>query len=111
MGQSLNTTFKERVARRDGLLVPGAANALAAKIIEDTGFEALYVTGAGITNMHLGAPDIGQAAAADDLALHANRGSASQVVLGHRGVAEVAEEDFEVFVHDEIGLRDRDSQR
>ncbi|MEE8562074.1 MAG: oxaloacetate decarboxylase [Alphaproteobacteria bacterium] len=59
MGQSLNTTFKERVARRDGLLVPGAANALAAKIIEDTGFEALYVTGAGISNMHLGAPDIG----------------------------------------------------
>ncbi len=59
MAEHLNTTFKERVARRDGLLVPGAANALAAKIIEDTGFEALYVTGAGITNMHLGAPDIG----------------------------------------------------
>lgn len=59
MGQSLNTTFKERMARRDGLLVPGAPNALAAKIIEDTGFEALYVTGAGISNMHLGAPDIG----------------------------------------------------
>ncbi len=59
MAENLNTTFKERVARRDGLLVPGAANALAAKIIEDTGFEALYVTGAGITNMHLGAPDIG----------------------------------------------------
>ena len=59
MGQSLNTTFKERMDRRDGLLVPGAPNALAAKIIEDTGFEAIYVTGAGITNMHLGAPDIG----------------------------------------------------
>ena len=59
MAENLNTTFKERVARRDGLLVPGAANALAAKIIEDTGFEAIYVTGAGITNMHLGAPDIG----------------------------------------------------
>lgn len=59
MAENLNSSFKERVARRDGLLVPGAANALAAKIIEDTGFEAIYVTGAGISNMHLGAPDIG----------------------------------------------------
>ncbi|MCZ6447137.1 MAG: oxaloacetate decarboxylase [Alphaproteobacteria bacterium] len=59
MAENLNSSFKERVARRDGLLVPGAANALAAKIIEDTGFEAIYVTGAGIANMHLGAPDIG----------------------------------------------------
>lgn len=59
MAENLNSSFKERVARRDGLLVPGAANALTAKIIEDTGFEAIYVTGAGIANMHLGAPDIG----------------------------------------------------
>ncbi len=59
MGQNLNIVLKERVGRRDGLLVPGAANALAAKIIEDAGFEAVYVTGAGVANMHLGAPDIG----------------------------------------------------
>jgi 2-methylisocitrate lyase-like PEP mutase family enzyme len=39
--------------------VPGAANALFARVIEDLGFEAVYVTGAGIANMHLGAPDIG----------------------------------------------------
>ena len=48
MAENLNSSFKERVARRDGLLVPGAANALAAKIIEDTGFEAIYVTGADV---------------------------------------------------------------
>jgi 2-methylisocitrate lyase-like PEP mutase family enzyme len=41
------------------MVVPGAPNALAAKIIEQTGFEAVYVTGAGVTNMYLGAPDIG----------------------------------------------------
>jgi 2-methylisocitrate lyase-like PEP mutase family enzyme len=30
-----------------------------AKVIEDLGFEVVYVSGAGLANMHLGAPDIG----------------------------------------------------
>lgn len=41
------------------LMVPGAANALAARVIEDAGFEAVYVTGAGVANTYLGVPDIG----------------------------------------------------
>lgn len=41
------------------LILPGAANALTARIIEDQGFEAVYVTGAGISNTFLGVPDIG----------------------------------------------------
>lgn len=41
------------------LMVPGAANALAARLIEDAGFEAVYVTGAGVANTYLGVPDIG----------------------------------------------------
>ena len=44
---------------RRGLLVPGAANALAARIIEDLQFEAVYVSGAGVTNTYLGMPDLG----------------------------------------------------
>jgi 2-methylisocitrate lyase-like PEP mutase family enzyme len=40
-------------------LLPGAANALTARVIEDAGFSALYVTGAGIANTYLGTPDIG----------------------------------------------------
>ena len=39
--------------------MPGAGNALTARIIQDAGFEAVYVTGAGIANTLLGAPDIG----------------------------------------------------
>ena len=39
--------------------MPGAANALAARVIEDIGFKAIYVTGAGVTNTFLGMPDIG----------------------------------------------------
>jgi 2-methylisocitrate lyase-like PEP mutase family enzyme len=51
--------LRDRLARRDALLVPGAGNALTARIIQDAGFEAVYVTGAGIANTLLGAPDIG----------------------------------------------------
>ncbi|GAA1052615.1 oxaloacetate decarboxylase [Dietzia natronolimnaea] len=40
-------------------MVPGAPNALTARVVEDTGFEAVYVTGAGVTNSYLGAPDLG----------------------------------------------------
>lgn len=47
------------LARRDAVLVPGAPNAMFARIVEQQGFEAIYVTGAGLANMHLGAPDIG----------------------------------------------------
>lgn len=44
---------------RRGVIVPGAFNAMSAKVIEDLGFEAIYVTGAGVTNMWLGMPDQG----------------------------------------------------
>ena len=47
------------IEKRDALLVPGAANALTARIIEDLGFQAAYLTGAGLANMHLGMPDLG----------------------------------------------------
>src|ERR1700761_6034719 len=53
------TRLKDLVARRAAVTVPGAANALFARVIEDLGFEAVYVTGAGVANMLLGAPDIG----------------------------------------------------
>jgi 2-methylisocitrate lyase-like PEP mutase family enzyme len=47
------------VSTRSAMTVPGASNALFARMIEDLGFEAVYATGAGIANMFLGAPDIG----------------------------------------------------
>ena len=54
-----NISIGKILEGRDATLVPGAPNALFARIIEDLGFEAIYVTGAGIANMQLGAPDIG----------------------------------------------------
>jgi len=41
------------------LLVPGATNALTARLVEEAGFEAAYATGAGIANTFLGMPDMG----------------------------------------------------
>ena len=42
---------------RRGVIVPGAFNALSARVVADLGFEAIYVTGAGVTNMWFGLPD------------------------------------------------------
>jgi 2-methylisocitrate lyase-like PEP mutase family enzyme len=53
------TTLKTIFERREATILAGAANGLFARIIEDLGFEAVYVTGAGLANMFLGAPDIG----------------------------------------------------
>jgi len=58
MVTNLNRQLKQRLVRRDAMIVPGCANALTARIAEDLGFEALYVTGAGVTNSYLGAPDL-----------------------------------------------------
>ena len=51
--------LREMVARDRGVLLPGAPNALAARVIADLGFKAVYLTGAGLTNMDLGLPDLG----------------------------------------------------
>lgn len=53
------TALKTILARREAVILPGAANGLFARVIEDCGYEAMYVTGAGIANMYLGMPDIG----------------------------------------------------
>ena len=59
MGKSTKQVLREKVARRDGLIVAGAFNAMSAKVVADQGFEAVYLTGAGLTNMHYGVPDLG----------------------------------------------------
>ncbi|HEU0292170.1 MAG TPA: isocitrate lyase/PEP mutase family protein [Anaerolineales bacterium] len=41
------------------LIVPGAADALTARLIEDSGFSAVYASGAGIANVQFALPDIG----------------------------------------------------
>jgi 2-methylisocitrate lyase-like PEP mutase family enzyme len=57
--ESYGKILRSKLEERRGLLVPGAADALAARVIAGLGFEAVYVTGAGVTNALLGLPDLG----------------------------------------------------
>ena len=59
MNHEINRAFKNRILTGGPVLMPGAANALAARITEDLGFEAVYLSGAGLTNTFLAMPDMG----------------------------------------------------
>lgn len=55
-------SFRQLLAGHDGsapLLVPGATHAFMAKLIQDAGYEALYVSGAGTAATIFGLPDVG----------------------------------------------------
>jgi 2-methylisocitrate lyase-like PEP mutase family enzyme len=56
-----NTRREFRAMLKPGaaVILPGVANALAARVVADCGFPAAYVTGAGIANTFLGIPDNG----------------------------------------------------
>jgi len=51
--------LRARLSRPEILVAPGVHDALAARIAERAGFEALYFTGAGFSYTHLGMPDLG----------------------------------------------------
>jgi 2-methylisocitrate lyase-like PEP mutase family enzyme len=53
------SAFRRDVESGATLVVPGASSALIARLIEEAGYPATYVTGAGIANTYLGMPDIG----------------------------------------------------
>src|ERR1700748_703676 len=59
MSSSHIQTLRTMLREDKGVILPGAPNALAARIIADLGFRAGYLTGARLTNMHLGLPDLG----------------------------------------------------
>lgn len=51
--------LRELLTKEGIIVAPGAADALVAKIIEKAGFQALYLTGAGVSFTTLGLPDLG----------------------------------------------------
>lgn len=52
-------SLRDRLAQDTPLLAPGAYDALSALLIEQAGFEAIYLSGASIAYTQLGRPDIG----------------------------------------------------
>src|SRR2546421_3001377 len=59
LAQKTSLRLKALLASRRAAVLPGTPNALFARVIAAQGFEAIYVTGAGIANMSLGVPDMG----------------------------------------------------
>jgi methylisocitrate lyase len=51
--------FRAAVCRERPLQVAGVIHALAAKMAEQAGFRALYISGAGVANASFGKPDLG----------------------------------------------------
>ena len=58
MEASLKRKKLKALVRKGGLMLPGAFNALTAKLIQRTGFKGVYISGAGLNN-GAGFPDIG----------------------------------------------------
>ena len=52
-------TLRRLVARAEVLILPGVHDALSARIAEQVGFEAVYMTGSGVSACLLGEPDVG----------------------------------------------------
>jgi len=53
------TTELRRLIANGCVAMPGAFNAYTARLIESAGFEAAYISGAGLSNATAGVPDIG----------------------------------------------------
>src|SRR5262245_24347936 len=51
--------LRERLAEPGLTVVPGVTNVLDALSAQRIGFQAVFVTGAGVANAHFGYPDIG----------------------------------------------------
>src|ERR1044072_3314792 len=59
MPETSRQKFRAMLKPGSAVILPGVANALAARVVADCGFDAAYVTGAGIANTFLGIPDNG----------------------------------------------------
>lgn len=66
---NLNKTMRGLLEPGAGHIMPGAANALAARVIEATGHKMMMLSGAAVANTYLGVPDIGLVSMAE-LAAH-----------------------------------------
>jgi 2-methylisocitrate lyase-like PEP mutase family enzyme len=51
--------FQKLLQEPGSFILPGAYDAMSAKLIEEIGFKAIYATGAGISNAQLGWADVG----------------------------------------------------
>src|ERR1700724_2240027 len=58
-GSGRAASLRELIAAGEMVLAPGCYDALGARLIEEAGFPAVYMTGFGTSAAHLGRPDVG----------------------------------------------------
>jgi 2-methylisocitrate lyase-like PEP mutase family enzyme len=54
-----NRRFHDLIASGQTVVAPGAFDCITARLVETAGFQAVYVTGSGVSMSILGAPDVG----------------------------------------------------
>jgi 2-methylisocitrate lyase-like PEP mutase family enzyme len=59
VSHSPNKAMRRHLVRGAGHIMPGVANALAARVVEQAGHKMMMVSGAAVANTYLGMPDIG----------------------------------------------------
>jgi 2,3-dimethylmalate lyase len=62
---TVRATLRQLVTRKNGLVVPGAYDGISARLVERTGFPAVYMSGFGTSASRLGLPDLGYAGLAE----------------------------------------------
>src|SRR6185436_8390873 len=67
MSERQQPDFRARLAKKELLVAPGVFDGISARIADQMGFEALYMTGYGTVASHLGLPDAGLASYRDML--------------------------------------------
>jgi len=73
---SVRSTLRALVAKKNGLVVPGAYDGISARLVERAGFPVVYMTGFGTSASRLGLPDLGFAGLAE-MADHARNMAAA----------------------------------
>jgi len=59
MSEKMGAQFRELLEQDSIAVLPGCYDALSAHIVEHVGFDAVYVSGAGVSNTKLGLADVG----------------------------------------------------
>ena len=62
---SRRRTLRTLVETKQGLVVPGAYDGISARLVQQAGFPAVYMTGYGTAASRLGLPDLGFAGLAE----------------------------------------------
>lgn len=79
MEREPSTQLRTLLARDKIIVAPGAFDTLSARLVEQAGFPAVYVTGAGVASSRLGIPDIGLTTMSEVLETAKNIASATNI--------------------------------